>query len=90
VSQAEPHDSHPHRPLADPLSGLFAAMALFFSLVALAYHPLTVSVVAFALGLVAVLMSPRHERLAGIALAVAGVCFVAGMAIAIMTDKPLW
>jgi hypothetical protein len=87
VSQAEPHDSHSSRPLADPLSGLFAAMALFFSLVALAYHPLTVSVVAFALGLVAVLMSPRHERLAGIALAVAG---VSGMAIAIITEKPLW
>jgi hypothetical protein len=65
-------------------------MALFFSLLALAYHPLTVSVVAFGLALVAVLMSPRHERLAGIALAVAGVCFVAGMAIAVIAEKPLW
>jgi hypothetical protein len=90
VSQAEPHDSHPSRPLADPLSGLFAAMALFFSLLALAYHPLTVSVVAFGLALAAVLMSPRHEKLAGIALGVAGVCFVAGMAIAVITEKPLW
>ena len=90
MSQVESHDAHPSRPWADPLSGLFAAMALFFSLLALAYHPLTVSVVAFALGLVAVLMSPRHERLAGIALAVAGVCFVAGMAIAVITEKPLW
>jgi uncharacterized membrane protein (DUF2068 family) len=90
VSQVEPHDAHPSRQWADPLSGLFAAMALFFSLLALAYHPLTVSVVAFGLALVAVLMSPRHERLAGIALAVAGVCFVAGMAIAVITEKPLW
>jgi hypothetical protein len=65
-------------------------MALFFSLLALAYHPLTVSVVAFGLGLVALLMSPRHERLVGIALIVAGVCFVAGMTIAIITEKPLW
>jgi uncharacterized membrane protein (DUF2068 family) len=90
VSQVEPHDAHASRQWADPLSGLFAAMALFFSLLALAYHPLTVSVVAFGLALVAVLMSPRHERLAGIALAVAGVCFVAGMAIAVITEKPLW
>lgn len=90
MSQVEPHDAHPSRQWADPLSGLFAAMALFFSLLALAYHPLTVSVVAFGLALVAVLMSPRHERLAGIALAVAGVCFVAGMAIAVITEKPLW
>lgn len=90
MSQVEPHDAHPSRQWADPLSGLFAAMALFFSLLALAYHPLTVSVVAFGLALVAVLMSPRHERLAGIALAVAGVCFVAGMAIAVIAEKPLW
>jgi hypothetical protein len=90
VSQAEHRDAQPARQWADPLSGLFAAMALFFSLLALAYHPLTVSVVAFGLALVAVLMSSRHERLAGIALGVAGVCFVAGMTIAILTEKPLW
>ena len=35
-------------------------------------------------------MSPRHEKLAGIALAVAGVCFVGGMVIAVITEKPLW
>ncbi len=90
MSQAESHDAHASRRWADPLSGLFAAMALFFSLLALAYHPLPVSVVAFGLALVAVLMSPRHERLAGIALGVAGICFVAGMTIAIITEKPLW
>lgn len=90
MSQAESHDVHASRRWADPLSGLFAAMALFFSLLALAYHPLPVSVVAFALGLAAVLMSPRHERLAGIALGVAGICFVAGMTIAVITEKPLW
>jgi len=90
VSEAQPHETHPARTWADPLSGLFAAMALFFSLVALAYHPLPVSVAAFLLGLLAVGMSSRHERLAGLALAVAGVCFVAGMAIAVATDKPLW
>ena len=90
MSQVEPHDAHPPRSWADPLSGLFAAMALFFSLLALAYHPLTVSVAAFLLALVSVMMSSRHERLAGLALAVAGVCFIAGMTIAILTEKPLW
>ena len=90
MSEAEPHDAQPARSWADSLSGLFAAMALFFGLVAIAYHPLTISVAAFLLGLLSVLMSARHERLAGIALGVAGVCFVAGMSIAIVTDKPLW
>ena len=90
MSQAESHDAQPARSWADPISGIFAALALFFSLLALAYHPLTVSVAAFLLALVSVMMSSRHERLAGIALAVAGVCFVAGMTIAIVTEKPLW
>ena len=90
MSEAETHDAEPARSWADPLSGLFAAMALFFGLIALAYHPLTISVAAFLLGLLSVLMSARHERLAGIALGVAGLSFVAGMTIAIVTDKPLW
>jgi hypothetical protein len=90
VSEAETHDAEPARSWADPLSGLFAAMALFFSVLALAYHPLTISVAAFLLGLLSVLMSARHERLAGIALGIAGLSFVAGMTIAIVTDKPLW
>jgi hypothetical protein len=90
VSQAESHDTQPARAWADPLSGLFAAMGLFFSLLALAYHPLTVSVAACLLSLLSLLMSSRHEKLAGLALGVAGVCFVAGMTIAVLTDKPLW
>jgi hypothetical protein len=90
VSQAESHDAQPARRWADPLAGLFAAMALFLGLVALAYHPLTISVAAFLLGFLSLLMSARHEKLAGIAIGVAGVCFVAGMSIAVLTDKPLW
>lgn len=78
------------RSSVDFLSGLLAAAALFFAVLALAYHPLPVSVVAVLLGLVAVVMSPHHERLAGIALAVAGISFVAGMAIAVTLNRPLW
>ena len=90
MSEAETHEAQPARRWADPLSGIFAAIALFFSLLALAYHPFTVSVAAFLLGLLSVLMSAKHERLAGIALGVAGLSFVAGMTIAIVTDKPIW
>ena len=90
MSEAEPHEAQPARSWADPLSGIFAAIALFFSLLALAYHPLTVSVAAVLLALLSVLMSARHERLAGFALGVAGLSFVTGMTIAIITDKPLW
>ena len=90
MSEAETHEAQPARSWADPLSGIFAAMALFFSLLALAYHPLTVSVAAFLLGLLSVLMSARHERLAGSARGVAGICFGDGMTSATATDTPRW
>lgn len=83
-------EAHAERSSVDTLSGLLAAAALFFALLALAYHPLPVSITAILLGLVAVAMSAHHQRLAAIALAVAGICFVAGMAIAVVTDSPLW
>jgi len=88
-ANGSPH-TESERSSVDFLSGLLAAAALFFALLALAYHPLPVSVAAILLGLVAVAMSPHHERLAGIALAVAGICFVAGMAIAVTLGRPLW
>ena len=78
------------RSSVDLVAGLLAAAALFFALLALAFHPLPVSVAAIALGLVSAAMSPHHQRLAGIALAVAGICFVAGMAIAVTLEHPLW
>ena len=90
MSTQETENGQPARPWADLLSGLFAAAALFVGLLALAYHPLPISVAAILLGLVAAAMSSRHQQLAGIALAVAGVCFVAGMAIAVTTGNPLW
>lgn len=83
-------ETHVERSSVDFLAGLLAAAALFFALLALAYHPLPVSVTAILLGLVAVAMSPHHQRLAGVALGVAGICFVAGMAIAVTTGQPLW
>lgn len=77
-------------PAVDTLSGLFAAAALFFGLVALAYHPVPVGVAASLLALISAGMSPRYQLLSVAALAVAGLCFIAGISIAIFTDNPLW
>lgn len=79
-----------HRGTVDTLAGLFAAAALFFGLIALAYRPVPVATAAILLGLVAAGMSERYRRLAGAALAVSAISFVVGMAIAVVTDNPLW
>jgi membrane-bound ClpP family serine protease len=82
--------SRSERSSVDLVAGLLGAASLFFALVALAYHPLTVSAAAIVLGLVSAGMSPHHQRLAAVALAVAGVCFVAGMAMAVTLHHSLW
>ena len=63
------------RNTAETLAGFFAAASLFVSLVALAYHPVPLSVASALLALVASGMSSR---------------FVAGMVIAIVTGHSLW
>ncbi len=80
----------PGRETVDTLAGLFASAALFFGLVALAYRPVPVAVAAILLSLVAAGMSERYRRLAAVALAVSSLCFVAGTALAVVTDNPLW
>lgn len=78
------------RNTVESLAGFFAALSLFASLVALAYHPLPFSVAACLLALVASGMSSRHKLLCFSAVVVAGVCFVGGVVVAITTGHPLW
>ena len=72
------------------MAGLFAAGSIFASLAALAYHPVPLSIASALLALVASAMSSRHRLLCGTAVALSAVCFVAGLAIAIGTNNPLW
>jgi len=75
---------------ADAIAGLLAALALFASLIGIAYRPVRVIPFAIALALVATAMGGRHARLATTALIVGGLCFVAGMAVAVITNHPIF
>lgn len=72
------------------VAGFLAAASLFVSLVALAYHPVPLSVAACLMALVASGMSTRHRTLCFAAVIVAAVCFVGGVVIAIVTGHQLW
>ena len=96
-SVGEQYEPAPYDPVAEArrntveaLAGFFAAASLFMSLVALAYHPVPLSVASCLLALVASGMSSRHRTLCFAAVLVAGICFVAGMVIAIVTGHSLW
>jgi uncharacterized membrane protein YozB (DUF420 family) len=78
------------RSAVDTVAGLMSAAALFFSLIALAYHPLPVSIAAILLALIGAGMSSRHRTLATTAVTVSALCFVGGLVIAVVTKHSLW
>jgi hypothetical protein len=72
------------------IAGLLASLALFTSLIGIAYRPVRVIPFALALALVATAMGGRHARLASFALVIGGLCFVIGMAVAVITKNPVY
>jgi hypothetical protein len=75
---------------AETIAGLLAAIAIFVSLTGVVYRPLRLIPLAILLSLVALAIGGRHERLAGYAVMTGAVCFVVGMAAAVITRNPLW
>lgn len=75
---------------ADAVAGLLASLSIFASMIGVVYRP--VRLIPFAIGaaLVATAMGGRHAKLAGFAVAVGGACFIAGMALAVITSHPLY
>jgi hypothetical protein len=74
---------------AETLAGFLASLAIFTSLIGIAWHPLRLIPFAILLALVAAAMAPR-SRLGLAAVMVCAFSFLAGMAIAVATKHPLW
>ena len=75
---------------AEAVGGLLASLSIFASLIALAYRPGRVIPFAVLLALLATAIGGRHSRLAASAIAVAAGCFVVGMAVAVITNNPIF
>ena len=74
----------------EAIAGLMATAAIFTALFGIAYRPVRLIPVAVVLALVASRMTTRYSRLAGLAVAIVVVCWVLGMAIAVITERPLY
>jgi hypothetical protein len=75
---------------AEAVAGFLAAAAIFVSLMGIAYRPARLVPVAILLALVAVGVGGRSSRLAAFAIAIGGVSFAVGMAVAVLTGHPLY
>jgi hypothetical protein len=72
------------------VAGFLSAFAIFAGLLALAWHPLRLVPPAIVLALVAAAMAGRGNRLALAAVLITALCFFLGLAIAVVTERPLW
>jgi hypothetical protein len=75
---------------AEVVAGLLATLSIVGSAVALVRTPVRVTTFTILLALIATAIGGRHQRLAAFALAFAGVCFVVGTLLAIVTSKPIF
>ena len=75
---------------ADTIAGLLATVSIFSSAVGLAYRPVRLIPFAILLAFVAARMSERQQRLSGLAVAAAVICWTLGMTIAVVTKNPLF
>lgn len=82
----------PHRRsgAGESIAGLLASLSIFVSLIGLAYRPARLIPAAILLALLATAIGGRSSRLAAFAVGVGAVCFVVGMAVAVITNHPLY
>ncbi len=75
---------------SEAVAGLMAAVALFLGAFELLSRPLRLAPAALILILIATIMSKDQHRLIMLALAVVGICFIAGAALQVITEHPLY
>ena len=75
---------------ADAIAGLLASLSLFASLIGLAYRPARLIPFALLLAVISTGMGGRHSRLAAAAIVTGAACFVVGMAVAVITNNPVF
>jgi hypothetical protein len=75
---------------AEAVAGFLCAASIFVSLMGLAYRPLRLVPAAIVLALIGAAIGGRSSRLAAAAAGTGAACFALGMAIAVITQNPLY
>ncbi|HEX6952179.1 MAG TPA: hypothetical protein VF124_05250 [Gaiellaceae bacterium] len=75
---------------SETVAGFLSAIAIFMSLVGLAWHPLRLILPSLAIALIASGMGAGKGRLQFAAVIICAVCLFFGLTIAVSFSKPLW
>ncbi|MBV8064099.1 MAG: hypothetical protein JOY73_01090 [Actinobacteria bacterium] len=85
-----PADEERSSSTVDVVAGYLASIAIFISLISLAWHPIRLLGPALLLALISAGMTGRGKRLPFIAVITVAVCFFLGMMITVLTGRALW
>ena len=75
---------------AETVAGFLSAIAIFVSLVGLAWHPLRLILPSLAIALIASGMGAGKGRLQFAAVIICAACLFFGLMISVITERPLW
>jgi hypothetical protein len=75
---------------ADIAAGYLAAISLTASVIATIYRPVRLAPFAILVALIAAGLGSRGSKLPAIAVAVGTLCWLVGMAIAVLMSRPLY
>jgi hypothetical protein len=78
------------RSTSETVAGFLSAIAIFMSVIGIAWHPLRLIVPSLAIALIASGMGSGKGRLQFVAVLICGVCFFLGLTAAVATGSPLW
>ena len=78
------------RTSAETVAGYLSAVAIFVSLVGIAWHPLRLILPSAAIALIASGMSSKRQQLSLAAVVICAVSLFLGFAVAVATSHPLW
>ena len=85
----EPAESSGRRS-ADTVAGFLSAIAIFMSIIGIAWHPLRLILPSLAIALIASGLGSGKGRLQFAAVVICGVCFFLGLTAAVATGSALW
>ena len=83
------HEGTGRRP-SETVAGFLSAIAIFVSLVGIAWHPLRLILPSLAVALIASGMGSSKGRLQLAAVLICAACLFLGFTVAVITSKPLW
>lgn len=78
------------RTSAETVAGYLSAVAIFVSVVGIAWHPLRLILPSAAIALIASGMSNSRRQLTLAAVVICAVCLFLGFTVAVATSHPLW